>query len=104
MDLPDVDNRMKILKIFLAQENLDPNFQYDELANVTEGYSGSDLKVCTLILLDLIFSCSVLRPFFLTQSSCVFHRTFALLQHTDLSKNFWKKRIRYLIDRSKHQS
>lgn len=99
VDLPDVDNRMKILKIFLAQENLDPNFQYDELANVTEGYSGSDLKVCTLILLDLIFPCSVL-----TQSSCVFHRTFALLQHTDLSKNFWKKRIRYLIDRSKHQS
>lgn len=44
VDLPDVDNRMKILKIFLAQENLDPNFQYDELANVTEGYSGSDLK------------------------------------------------------------
>ncbi|CAO2814047.1 unnamed protein product [Amaranthus hypochondriacus] len=44
VDLPDVENRMKILKIFLAQENLEPNFQYDELANATEGYSGSDLK------------------------------------------------------------
>lgn len=44
VDLPDVENRMKILKIFLAQENLEPNFQFDELANVTEGYSGSDLK------------------------------------------------------------
>ncbi|CAO2812763.1 unnamed protein product [Amaranthus hypochondriacus] len=44
VDLPDVENRMKILKIFLAQENLEPNFRFDELANVTEGYSGSDLK------------------------------------------------------------
>lgn len=44
MDLPDVENRMKILKIFLAQENIEPNFQFDKLANVTEGYSGSDLK------------------------------------------------------------
>ncbi|XP_021750633.1 uncharacterized protein LOC110716325 isoform X1 [Chenopodium quinoa] len=44
VDLPDVENRMKILKIFLAQENIEPNFQFDKLANVTEGYSGSDLK------------------------------------------------------------
>ncbi|XWS68494.1 hypothetical protein CRYUN_Cryun04dG0095400 [Craigia yunnanensis] len=45
VDLPDAGNRMKILKIFLAQENLGPNFSFDELANGTEGYSGSDLKV-----------------------------------------------------------
>lgn len=45
VDLPDAANRMKILRIFLAQENLDPDFQYDKLANLTEGYSGSDLKV-----------------------------------------------------------
>lgn len=44
VDLPDVENRMKILKIFLAQENVEQNFRFDELANVTEGYSGSDLK------------------------------------------------------------
>lgn len=44
VDLPDAGNRMKILKIFLAQENLGPNFELDELANTTEGYSGSDLK------------------------------------------------------------
>ncbi|KAL1362040.1 hypothetical protein HN51_010333 [Arachis hypogaea] len=44
VDLPDAENRMKILRIFLAQENLDPNFEYDKLANLTEGYSGSDLK------------------------------------------------------------
>ncbi|XWS54330.1 hypothetical protein CRYUN_Cryun10bG0080700 [Craigia yunnanensis] len=44
VDLPDAGNRMKILKIFLTQENLGPNFSFDELANATEGYSGSDLK------------------------------------------------------------
>ncbi|XP_012081406.1 uncharacterized protein LOC105641469 isoform X2 [Jatropha curcas] len=44
VDLPDAENRMKILKIFLAQENLEPDFQFDKLASATEGYSGSDLK------------------------------------------------------------
>ncbi|CAJ1933826.1 unnamed protein product [Sphenostylis stenocarpa] len=44
VDLPDAENRMKILSIFLAQENLDSEFQFDKLANLTDGYSGSDLK------------------------------------------------------------
>ncbi|XVE49752.1 hypothetical protein DITRI_Ditri01bG0106500 [Diplodiscus trichospermus] len=44
VDLPDAVNRLKILNIFLAQENLEPNFSFDKLANATEGYSGSDLK------------------------------------------------------------
>ncbi|KAJ1389658.1 P-loop containing nucleoside triphosphate hydrolase [Sesbania bispinosa] len=44
VDLPDAENRMKILRIFLAKENLDPDFQFDKLANLTDGYSGSDLK------------------------------------------------------------
>ncbi|XP_019413216.1 PREDICTED: uncharacterized protein LOC109325360 [Lupinus angustifolius] len=44
VDLPDAENRMKILRIVLAQENLVPNFEYDKLAKLTEGYSGSDLK------------------------------------------------------------
>ncbi|RVW65151.1 hypothetical protein CK203_035797 [Vitis vinifera] len=35
---------MKILRIFLASENIEPGFQFDKLANATEGYSGSDLK------------------------------------------------------------
>lgn len=45
VDLPDVENRMKILRIFLAQENLIRDFEYEKLAKLTEGYSGSDLKV-----------------------------------------------------------
>ncbi|XP_011621877.1 uncharacterized protein LOC18422392 isoform X1 [Amborella trichopoda] len=44
VDLPDMENRMKILKIFLERENLDSSFQLDKLANATLGYSGSDLK------------------------------------------------------------
>ncbi|XP_057963442.1 uncharacterized protein LOC131154585 isoform X2 [Malania oleifera] len=44
VDLPDAENRMKILRIFLAQENLESGFEFDKLANATEGYSGSDLK------------------------------------------------------------
>ncbi|PRQ41412.1 putative adenosinetriphosphatase [Rosa chinensis] len=44
VDLPDVENRKKILSIFLAQENLEPGFQFDKLSEATEGYSGSDLK------------------------------------------------------------
>ncbi|KAE9616430.1 putative microtubule-severing ATPase [Lupinus albus] len=44
IDLPDAENRMKILRIVLAQESLVPDFEYDELAKLTEGYSGSDLK------------------------------------------------------------
>ncbi|KAL6223496.1 hypothetical protein ACLB2K_006882 [Fragaria x ananassa] len=44
VDLPDVENRKKILSIFLAQENLEPGFQFEKLSEATEGYSGSDFK------------------------------------------------------------
>ncbi|GAB2285023.1 hypothetical protein Dimus_019479 [Dionaea muscipula] len=44
VDLPDAGNRMKILNILLAHENLEPDFQFEQLAITTEGYSGSDLK------------------------------------------------------------
>ncbi|TVU28518.1 hypothetical protein EJB05_20039 [Eragrostis curvula] len=44
VDLPDAQNRMKILKILLAKEKLESDFKFEELANATEGYSGSDLK------------------------------------------------------------
>ncbi|KAG4988238.1 hypothetical protein JHK85_031221 [Glycine max] len=44
MERENAENRMKILRIFLAQENLNSDFQFDKLANLTDGYSGSDLK------------------------------------------------------------
>uniref|UniRef100_A0A803PQ29 AAA+ ATPase domain-containing protein n=1 Tax=Cannabis sativa TaxID=3483 RepID=A0A803PQ29_CANSA len=41
--LPSVENREKILKTLLAKEKVE-NLDYKELATMTEGYSGSDLK------------------------------------------------------------
>ncbi|KAL5980996.1 hypothetical protein ACLOJK_028916 [Asimina triloba] len=50
VDLPDAENRMKILKVIMGQENLEGDFHFDELANATEGYSGSDLKASNLCI------------------------------------------------------
>lgn len=56
VDLPDAENRKKILKIILGQENLEPAFEIDKLASMTEGYSGSDLKVmfCSRLLIGTL--------------------------------------------------
>eukprot|EP01125_Pyxidicula_operculata_P011994 TRINITY_DN3934_c0_g1_i1.p1 TRINITY_DN3934_c0_g1~~TRINITY_DN3934_c0_g1_i1.p1 ORF type:complete len:1193 (-),score=351.43 TRINITY_DN3934_c0_g1_i1:488-3868(-) len=43
VDLPDVDNRSKILKVVLKDEEVDNTIDLSELAKMTEGYSGSDL-------------------------------------------------------------
>uniref|UniRef100_A0A7I4BDC6 AAA+ ATPase domain-containing protein n=1 Tax=Physcomitrium patens TaxID=3218 RepID=A0A7I4BDC6_PHYPA len=48
IDLPDADQRAKIMKVILAEEDLAPDFCVEELAAATDGYSGSDLKsLCT---------------------------------------------------------
>ncbi|CAD7699859.1 unnamed protein product [Ostreobium quekettii] len=44
VDLPNRNNRVKILNVILREEELDSCFSFDELAGMTEGYSGSDLK------------------------------------------------------------
>jgi len=44
VDLPDLENREKILRTILAKENLVPEFKFIDLAARTEGFSGSDLK------------------------------------------------------------
>ncbi|KAH6801337.1 P-loop containing nucleoside triphosphate hydrolases superfamily protein, partial [Perilla frutescens var. hirtella] len=45
--LPDVENRSKILKVLLNKDNLASRFSFEQLAEATQGYSGSDLKnVC----------------------------------------------------------
>ncbi|XP_031121843.1 uncharacterized protein LOC116024943 [Ipomoea triloba] len=44
VNLPDAPNREKILRIILAKEELSPNVDLEAIANMTEGYSGSDLK------------------------------------------------------------
>ncbi|KAK1276092.1 Katanin p60 ATPase-containing subunit A1 [Acorus gramineus] len=46
--LPSVENREMILKTLLAKEKVEEGLDFKELAMMTEGYSGSDLKnLCT---------------------------------------------------------
>ncbi|CAK8539333.1 unnamed protein product [Lathyrus sativus] len=46
--LPSVENRENILRTLLAKEKVDHGLDFKELATMTEGYSGSDLKnLCT---------------------------------------------------------
>jgi len=44
VDLPNAENRVKILRVILSKEDLEPNFDCEALAAMTEGFSGSDLK------------------------------------------------------------
>jgi hypothetical protein len=54
VNLPDASNREKILKVILAKEELGSDVDMDSLANMTNGYSGSDLKVHLLLRVPLI--------------------------------------------------
>ncbi|KAI1455363.1 ATPase family AAA domain-containing protein 1-A [Annulohypoxylon moriforme] len=42
--LPDEESRLKILRIFLKDEDLHPSLDVEGLARATEGYSGSDIR------------------------------------------------------------
>lgn len=44
LGLPDIEARSRILGLFLHQDDLDPTVDIHGLAQVTEKYSGSDLK------------------------------------------------------------
>ncbi|XP_004495974.1 uncharacterized protein [Cicer arietinum] len=44
VDLPDAPNRGKILRVILAKEDLAPDVDLEAIANMSDGYSGSDLK------------------------------------------------------------
>ena len=43
--LPSSESRELILKTLLSKENVE-ELDYKDLATMTEGYTGSDLKVC----------------------------------------------------------
>lgn len=53
--LPSVENREKIMRTLLAKEKVDEKLDFKELATMTEGYSGSDLKV-VIPTLAFVFS------------------------------------------------
>ena len=63
--LPSVENREKILRTLLAKEKVDEELDFKELATMTEGYTGSDLKVSTILL-----CCSLWMNFFFTSAFC----------------------------------
>ncbi|BAF22516.1 uncharacterized protein [Oryza sativa Japonica Group] len=44
VNLPDASNRKKILSVILAKEDLADDVDLEALANLTDGYSGSDMK------------------------------------------------------------
>lgn len=44
VDLPDEENRKKIFSLILANEEIDQSVDIDEIAKMTEGFSGSDIK------------------------------------------------------------
>jgi ATP-dependent Zn protease len=46
VNLPDASSREKILKLILSKEELATDVDLQSLANMTDGFSGSDLKVC----------------------------------------------------------
>ena len=46
VNLPNAPNRERILKLILSKEALAEDVSLESVANMTDGYSGSDLKVC----------------------------------------------------------
>lgn len=44
VNLPDAPNREKIIRVILAKEELTSDVDLEGIANMTDGYSGSDLK------------------------------------------------------------
>lgn len=55
VNLPDAPNREKILRVILAKEELASDIELDAIANMTDGYSGSDLKVDIYIHTHFLF-------------------------------------------------
>jgi SpoVK/Ycf46/Vps4 family AAA+-type ATPase len=53
VNLPDAPNREKILRVILAKEDLAPDVDLEAVANMTDGYSGSDLKVLSHYLASI---------------------------------------------------
>ena len=73
VNLPDMMNREKILKVILAKEELAPTVELEAVAAMTDGYSGSDLKVFFITI--IISSFSTLEflnaSLFMIQNLCV---------------------------------
>ena len=81
VNLPDAPNREKILRVILAKEELASDIELEAIANMTDGYSGSDLKVDIYIY--------------------IFYLLFAFLPATELNLfPFWVPLITFLVAES----
>jgi len=56
--LPSIESREKILRTLLSKEKTE-NLDFHELGQITEGYSGSDLKVCVFSNHNQRLSCKI---------------------------------------------
>ncbi len=55
VDLPDKNARIEMLKEYTAPLRLDPNVKLEDLADITEGYAGSDVKdVCQSVQIRVV--------------------------------------------------
>ena len=72
--LPSIESREMILRTLLAKEKVE-DLDFKELATMTEGYSGSDLRVCILTYniyhLVYIFNCYELMALTTGNRTCV---------------------------------
>lgn len=83
VNLPDAPNREKILRVILAKEELASDIELEAIANMTDGYSGSDLKVDIYIYIH------------------IFYLLFAFLPATELNLfPFWVPLITFLVAES----
>lgn len=100
VNLPDAPNRAKIMKVILAKEDLSPDFDFDSVANMTDGYSGSDLKViyiiaCIFIFFQLFFAYNVTTNEVI--NNC---RIYVWLLRIARSRRSWRRKRRSTFTRT----
>ena len=54
VNLPDATNREKILRVILSKEELGSGVHLEAVASMTDGYSGSDLKVISHLIIFIL--------------------------------------------------
>ncbi|GFQ01741.1 hypothetical protein PHJA_002318000 [Phtheirospermum japonicum] len=73
VDLPAVTNKSKILKVILTKEELSDNVDFNAIAHMTGGFSGSDLKVCIFQNLRVNDSYRLVRELVKNDKVCLVH-------------------------------
>ncbi|GFP80315.1 proteasome-activating nucleotidase [Phtheirospermum japonicum] len=73
VDLPDVTNRSKILKVILTKEELSDDVDFNAIAHMTGGFSGCDLKVCIFQNLCVTAAYHPVRELVKNDKVCLVH-------------------------------